>query len=117
MECHFNPDSKAMVMEHVSTVLQVSDVALALTQRFRLRIGEVQHRVSRGGGGGCIEGVGGQGVEADNADRIHWAWSSGGGSQASGAGVLGVDGLFEEVGLMMAMTDNALNRGKLGCIT
>jgi len=58
-------------MEHVSTVLQVSDVALALTQRFRLRIGEGQRSVSGGRGGNCIEGVRGQGVEADDADWVH----------------------------------------------
>jgi len=66
-ESYFNPDGKTMAMEHVSTVLQVSDVALALTQHFRLRIGDVEPW----GGGGCIERVAGQGVEADDADWVH----------------------------------------------
>lgn len=71
---YFDPDGKTMVMERVSAAVEASDIAFALRQHFRLRMGNVDGQV------GCwcsIEGGGGQGVEADDADGVHRRGSEG----------------------------------------
>jgi len=61
-------------MEHVPAVLQVRDVVRALRQRLNAGRGAVGDEAGRGSGRG---GEGGQGVEADDAQRVHGSSSRG----------------------------------------
>jgi hypothetical protein len=97
-----------MVMEHVPAVLQVRDVLPTLSQRLRLRRGAVgQEQVGRGS---RVCGKGGQGGEADDAQRVHGGQGQG---QHRGWRACADDGeawmgCAEVVGVERAMNDAGL---------